>query len=277
MRVLILLFFVFTAAAEPFDISLPLTPQFNPDVLAKGEMSFTLSFVDKSNNFQLQVRNKTDDDHFIDEEVDHGIAMALSLGLGTDIDVGLYNSSDGGVLSLKYGIGSNNSGWGHSVILGYVHGISTGHGGNVLPEAEEDCGFLDIFCYMDIGNLFCFISCSDPMTYEYDYEADITGTLLAYMQSYKKTPALMLYWGAFYTDYDIGVRVTDNTGTNADSFESFGTDVFVLSTGLRWKVGKPDKDGQLSYLLVNLIPIKYSSRHDGEFDGEITISYINEF
>lgn len=277
MRIIILLLFVFSAHAEPFNISLPVSPQFNPAVLAKGDMSFTLSFIDKSDNFQLQVRNKTDVDHFLNQETDEGVAMGLSLGLGAGFEVGVNGGSENGVWSLKYDIGSNESNWSHSIVLGYITGISTGHGGNIIPEPEEECGFLDFFCYFNIFDFLCFGSCADPVTYEYNYEADISGGMLGYMQGYQTAPSLLLYWGVHYINYDIDVRVTDNTGAYNNTTDTITTDLFSLSTGLRWKVGKPDKDGRPSYILLNLTPIKYSSQHDGNFDSEIQFSYINEF
>jgi len=277
MRLILLLLFSFSAGAESFDIFLPLNTQYAPGALDKHQFAFTIGFVEESNNFQLQVQNKTGSEQFIKEEYDYDVSMGLAVGLGSGFEAEFNGYAEGSMVSLKYDIASSDSILNRSVVVSYLKATGLGHGGNVLPEEEEDCGFFDLFCFLNFEDLFCLGGCSDSVNYEFDYEAEISGLMLAYLHGYRYSPNSVYYWGVHYVEYDIEVDVIDNTGGGANTRESLQADLGAVTFGARWRIRKNTEQKNSNYILLTAIPYKFSRSHDGDIGSEIRLSYKIEF
>lgn len=265
--------------ADPFNIYLPFKTQYTPGVMERMEMAFVLDVESARKNFQLQIASQTDTEKFIESEMDElpevSYGFAVGVGYGFELEVSL---GEGGIGSLKYDFSRKNSKWKHSVVLGELRSISEGHGGAFIPEPEEDCGFLDFFCFMDISSWFDFlcINCSEPGTYEYNYQADIKGSMFGYMQGYKYTAFIMPYWGVYYVGYNVGLKVTDNTGAENHQFKNVTTDLAALVLGTKWRLGKKESNFNKS-MILNYLVYKDSTRHDGELNGELKLSFVFMF
>jgi len=277
MRFFILLLFSFSVNAESFDIFLPLNTQNAPGVLDKHQFAFTIGVVEDSNNFQLQVQNKTGSEQFIKDDWDYDMSMGIAVGIGSGFEFELNGYADGSIASLKYDIASPDSTLTRSVVVSYLKAAGSGHGGNILPEEEEDCGFIDFFCYLDFESIFCFLGCSDPVNYEFNYEAEISGLMLAYLHGYRYSANSIYYLGVHYVEYDIEVDVIDNTGGGASTHESLRTDLGAVTFGARWEIRKNAEQKDSNYILLTAVPYKFSRSHDGNIGSEIRLSYKIEF
>jgi len=277
MRFILLLLFSFSVSAESFDIFLPLNTQYAPGALDKHQFAFTIGVVEESKNFQLQVQNKTGSDQYIQEDDDYDMSMGIAVGLGSGFELELNGYAEGRMASLKYDISSLDSTLSRSVVISYLQAAGSGHGGNVLPEEDEDCSFLDLFCYIDIGNILCLGLCSDSVNYEFNYEAEISGLMLAYLHGYRYSASTVYYWGVHYVEYDIEIDVIDNTGGGANTHESLQADLGAVTFGARWKVRRNAAQKDSNYILLTAIPYKFSRSHDGDIGSEIRLSYKIEF
>jgi len=277
MRYLLLLLLSLSVSAESFDIFLPLNTQYAPGALDKHQFAFTIGFVEEGNNFELQVQNKTGSEGFIHEEYDYGLSMGIAVGLGAGFEAEFNGYADGSMVSLKYDIASSDATLSRSVVVGFLQAAGSGHGGNILPEEEEDCSFLDLFCFLNFEDIFCLGFCSDSVNYEFNYQADISGLMLTYLHGYRYSPNSVYYLGIHYVEYDIEVDVADNTGGGANTHESLQTDLGAITFGVRWKIRKNAEKKDSSYVLLTAVPYKFSRSYDGDIGSEIRLSYKVEF
>ncbi len=262
--------------AEPFDIFLPHNTQYLPEVLLEDRFSFTMGFVNEGKNFKTQVLNKTDDVGFIDSKDDYDLSLGLAYGLGGDREVEINAYAEGSIISVKQGFESASSNIKSSLVVGYLKAASFGHGGNIIPEEEEDCSFLDLFCYLDFEELFCLGLCSPDVTYEFNYEAEIQALTIAYLQGYRYSASTAFFLGIHYAEYDIEINVIDNVG-GADSSDSLSTNLAAITIGMQWKQRKTASSKKLNNIVLSYIPFKYSRSHDGEYNSEFRLTYVLEF
>ncbi|MDH5425297.1 MAG: hypothetical protein OEY29_09905 [Gammaproteobacteria bacterium] len=136
-------------------------------------------------NFQLQLEPKTGTDTFIDAEPDHDLMLGFKFGLGKGFEFEIDSTSSDGYASIKYSFESAGSGLKHALIFGKIRSMKLGHGGQYIQDEDDGCGFFDIGCWL--SDIFDF-SNSPSGHYEYRYEADIDGSMLAYLQCYQYSP-----------------------------------------------------------------------------------------
>jgi len=261
--------------ADPFNIYLPFNTQYAPESLGKFEKAFIVGYEEGGDNFQLQVVPVTGVDQFVDTEADNDPVLGFMIGLGLGFELEFDTRGNANYTSVKYSFKNPKSTLHHSFVLGDITSQDWGHGGLLLQE--DDCGLLDFSClFSDIFNLFNVFGSSNDK-YEYDYEADIKGLMLAYLQGYQYSASVMPYWGVYYIDYDIGYTVTDNTGGSGNQSGHIDTDLMFVTLGARINAGKPDSKGEQSVWLVNYVIYKDSMSHGGDFNGELRFSYINRY
>ena len=275
MKYLILFSMLLSAScfADPFNLLLPFNTQYAPGSLGKYEKAFTVGGEWAGDNFQLQLSPVTGVDRFIDTEPDGHIFLGFIMGLGNGFEVELDTGGNAGYASIKYSFKNPDSSLLHSFVLADISSEDYGHGGALLAE-DDDCGFFDIGCWF--SDAFNFFGGSNDR-YEYDYQAEIRGLMLGYMQGYQYSAGVLPYWGVHYVDYDIGYTVTDNTGAGAHQSGHVNTDLMFLTLGVKLDVNQSARYEDRSSWLINYVAYQDSSLHQGDLSSEIRISYINHF
>ncbi|MCK5334691.1 MAG: hypothetical protein KAQ67_00945 [Gammaproteobacteria bacterium] len=265
----ILLFFSTSSVAGPFNIYLPFNSQYTPGVMEKYGKAFLIGVIEKGDNFQLQFLPKTENEQYISDFSDYKFNIPVSFLFSpyenTELEIG--SEDEGKYFSVKYDFSPVQSPWKTSVVFGWLNTVKNGHAGALIQEGD-DCGFL---------GLFCFFSSPSPDVYEYNYEADTTGLMLAYLQGYQYSQGVMGYLGVYFVNYDIKYQLIDNAGTNSDQKDSLRTDLIALTVGLKGKIGKSAKEQNDKYVVMNYIFYKDSTQHDGVLDPELRISFVMEF
>lgn len=260
-----------TIQALPFNITLPTNMEYSPGVLNRGEKSVWLGLNNEHRNFQLQVRSQDDVEHFLgNDDSKTGFSYGFSYGLGGGLEASIYGSNDTANLAIQYDFDHANSRWRHSVIAAYISGTSYGHSGTVLDT--DECGFLDLFCFLDLSRLFCFWDCNTD-TYEYYYEAKTNGGLLAYIQGFRVSPEFVPYWGIYTMDYNIHYNVHDNVNGSETGNGSLTTDMSAIVLGAKWLFGKGSEHKPPMSMSLNYVLMSGSSRHDGNVDGDLRLLF----
>lgn len=270
----LLVFFLTPAWADPFNIQLPFNTQYEPESLGLFKRAVVLGYEEGGENFQLQLAPTTGVDRFIETEPDHDFMLGFKIGLGKGFEFEIDSTSGSGYASIKYSFESVGSDLKHSLLFGKIVSMKQGHGGLFLQGNGEDCDLIDVFCWL--SDIFGS-SNSTPDRYEYNYDADIDGSMVAYLQGYQYSSNIMPYWGVYYVAYDIAYSVIDNTGAGVNQNGHIDADLSYLTLGARINYGKPDSKGEQSIWLINYVLYKNSSSHTGNLGGELRVSYINRF
>lgn len=264
-----LLLFSTSSVADPFNIYLPFNSQYTPGVMEKYGKAFSIGAIRKGDNFQLQFLPKTANEQYISDFLDYKYNVPVSLLFSPyeNIELEMGSEDEGKYFSVKYDLSPVQSPWKTSVVFGWSNVVKNGHVGALIQEGN-DCGFL---------GLLCFFSSPSPDIYEYNYEADVTGLMLAYLQGYQYSQRVMGYVGAYFVNYDIEYQLIDNAGTNSDQKGSLRTDLIALTVGVKGNIGKLAENQNDKYVVLNYIFYKDSTQSDGVLDPELRISFVMEF